>query len=81
MMDSDFLISGATGATGGAATEELLSMGARVRAYVRSDGDAAAGLRQRGVDVAIGGFMGVDDIRAAMEGVRTAYFCTRSHPA
>lgn len=46
----------------------------RVRAYVRTDDDRAAVLRQRGVDVAVGDFTDIDDIRAAMEGIRSAYF-------
>jgi uncharacterized protein YbjT (DUF2867 family) len=41
---------------------------------VRSDDGRAAGLRKRGVDIAVGDFTDVDDIRAAMEGIRSAYF-------
>src|SRR5690349_10310868 len=74
MPEADQLVSGATGRTGGAAIDELLKMGKRVRAYVRSDDDRAAALRRRGVDVAIGDFTDIDDIRAAMEGIRSAYF-------
>ena len=68
------LVSGATGRTGGAAIDELLTMGKRVRAYVRSDDARAAVLRKRGVDVAVGDFTDIDDIRAAMEGIASAYF-------
>ncbi len=74
MADADILVSGATGRTGGAAIDELLKMGQRVRAYVRSDDERARALRERGVDVAIGDFTAIDDIRAAMEGVKSAYF-------
>jgi NAD(P)H dehydrogenase (quinone) len=45
-----------------------------VRAYVRSDDERAAALRRRGIDVAVGDFTDIDDIRAAMEGIRSAYF-------
>jgi NAD(P)H dehydrogenase (quinone) len=45
-----------------------------LRAYVRSDDERAAALRQRGVDIAVGDFTDIDDIRAAMEGIRSAYF-------
>jgi NAD(P)H dehydrogenase (quinone) len=31
-------------------------------------------LRKRGVDIAVGDFTSIDDIRAAMEGVKSAYF-------
>jgi len=74
MSKAEILVSGATGRTGGAAIDELLKMGKRVRAYVRSDDARAAGLRQRGVDIAIGDFTDLDAIRAALEGVNAAYF-------
>lgn len=54
MNEADILVSGATGRTGGFAIDELLKMGKRVRAYVRTDDDRAAALRQRGVDIAVG---------------------------
>jgi NAD(P)H dehydrogenase (quinone) len=74
MAEADILVSGATGRTGGAAIGELLKMGKRVRAYVRSDDERAVALRKRGVDIAVGDFTSIDDIRAAMEGVKSAYF-------
>lgn len=74
MNESEILVSGATGRTGGMAIDELLKMGKRVRAYVRSEDDRAAALRQRGVDIAVGDFTDIDQIRAAMEGIRSAYF-------
>ena len=74
MGQADILVSGATGRTGGAAIDELLGMGRQVRAYVRSDDARAAGLRQRGVEVAIGDFTDIDQIRSALEGIRSAYF-------
>ncbi|AZQ53425.1 NmrA family NAD(P)-binding protein [Burkholderia cenocepacia] len=74
MNEPEILVSGATGRTGGFAIDELLKMNKRVRAYVRTDDDRAAALRQRGVDVAVGDFTSIDDIRAAMEGIRSAYF-------
>src|SRR6201997_535552 len=74
MSKAEILVSGATGRTGGTAIDELLKMGRRVRAYVRSDDERAAALRQRGVDIAVGDFTDIDDIRAAMEGIGSAYF-------
>ena len=74
MSDPDILVSGATGHTGGAAIDELLTMGKRVRAYMRSDDDRAAALRKRGVDVAVGDVADIDASRAALEGSRSAYF-------
>jgi len=74
MNESEILVSGATGRTGGTAVDELLKMGKRVRAYVRTDDKRAVALRQRGVDIAVGDFTDIDTIRAAMEGIRSAYF-------
>jgi NAD(P)H dehydrogenase (quinone) len=74
MSKADILVSGATGRTGGAAIDELLKMGKRVRAYVRSDDDRSAVLRKRGVDIVGGDFTNIDNIRVAMEGIRSAYF-------
>lgn len=56
MSKPNIFIAGATGRTGGAAIDELLKMGKLVRAYVRSDDQRAAVLRQRGADIAIGDF-------------------------
>lgn len=74
MSEAEILVSGATGRTGGAAIDTLLKLGKSVRAYVRSDDERAAALRQRGVDIAVGDFTDIDDIRAAMEGISSAYF-------
>jgi uncharacterized protein YbjT (DUF2867 family) len=74
MSEAEVLVSGATGRTGGAAIDELLKMGKSVRAYIRSNDERATALRQRGVDIVIGDFTDLDDIRGAMEGIRAAYF-------
>ena len=74
MSDAKILVSGATGRTGGAAIDQLLRMGKSVRAYVRADDERAANLRRQGVDIAIGDFTSIDSIRAAMEGIFSAYF-------
>ena len=74
MKKANILVSGATGRTGGAAIDTLLEMGKSIRGYVRSDDERAAVLRQRGVDIAVGDFTDIDHIRAAMEGVSSAYF-------
>ena len=73
MSKAEFLVSGATGRTGRAAIDELLRMGKRVRAYVRSDGEKAAALRARGVDIAQcmgpGGFTPWERLRALRAGM------------
>ncbi|MDL2406840.1 NmrA family NAD(P)-binding protein [Rhizobium calliandrae] len=74
MSAAEILVSGATGRTGSAAIEELLKMGKTVRAYVRSDDERAAAFRKRGIETAVGDFTDIDAIRAAMEGINSAYF-------
>jgi len=74
MSKADILVSGATGRTGGAAIDELLKAGQKVRAYVRADDERAASFRKRGVEIAVGDFTDIDAIRAALEGIRSAYF-------
>ena len=74
MSKAEILVSGATGRTGGIAIDTLLKMDKRVRAYVRKDGEEAASLRKKGVEIAIGDFTDIDAIHAAMQGVRSAYF-------
>ncbi|HKP78969.1 MAG TPA: NmrA family NAD(P)-binding protein [Phenylobacterium sp.] len=74
MSQAEYLISGASGRTGGGAIDELLTLGKTVRAYLRTDGEVAAALRKRGVEIAFGDFTDIDAIRAAMEGVKGGYF-------
>lgn len=74
MSNAEYLVSGATGRTGGSAIDELLAMGKKVRAYVRTDGEKAESLRARGVEIAFGDFTDIDAIRHALEGIKGAYF-------
>jgi uncharacterized protein YbjT (DUF2867 family) len=74
MSKAEILVSGATGRTGGLAIDNLLKIGQRVRAYVRKDGDEAAALREKGVEIALGDFTDIDAIQSAMQGIRSAYF-------
>jgi uncharacterized protein YbjT (DUF2867 family) len=68
------LVTGATGFTGGAAVDTALKLGLSVRAFVHADDARAVTLRARGVEVAIGDLSNIDSVRAAVEGVRAAYF-------
>jgi NAD(P)H dehydrogenase (quinone) len=75
MKQDVYLISGATGATGGAAIEELLSTtGVRVRALVHRDDDRAASLRRSGVEVVVGDLLDSHAVQAALRDVTGAYF-------
>ena len=74
MVDVQFLITGATGATGGAAAEQLLEQGRRVRAFVHRSDERAENLRKRGADIVVGDLLDFDSVRAALKNVDRAYF-------
>jgi NAD(P)H dehydrogenase (quinone) len=75
MTDDLFLITGATGATGSNAIGELLSKGAKVRAFVHTDDARAAVLRTKGVEVVFGDVLDRKSVAAALKDVSGAYFC------
>jgi|ERR1700733_1317870 len=74
MSTNRVLVTGATGFTGRAAVDTALKLGLQVRALVHTDDARAAALRARGVEIAIGDLSKIDSVRAALEGVRAAYF-------
>lgn len=74
MTDKIVLITGGTGATGGYAIEALRALSVSIRALVRKDDDRAEALRVGGVETVVGDLLEIDDVRAAMEGVSSAYF-------
>jgi NAD(P)H dehydrogenase (quinone) len=74
MAEITFLITGATGATGSAAANELLEKGRRVRAFVHREDERSERLRQRGAEVVVGDLLDFDAVREALKGVNRAYF-------
>ena len=74
MADAHFLITGATGATGGAAAAQLLERGRKVRALVHREDERSANLRELGADVVVGDLLDFDAVRAALNGIDRAYF-------
>src|SRR5687767_9836884 len=67
---STILVTGATGAQGGATARALLARGRRVRALVRRPAAAAAQtLRQAGAEIAQGDLDDAQSLVAAMQGV------------
>ncbi|NUU22536.1 MAG: NmrA/HSCARG family protein [Streptomycetaceae bacterium] len=71
------LVTGATGAQGGAVTRALLARGHHVRALTRTpDSVAARRLRQLGADVAHGDFDDPASLRTALDGVRAVFAVT-----
>jgi uncharacterized protein YbjT (DUF2867 family) len=70
----EVLVTGATGAQGGAVAHALLDRGHRVRAYVRNPrSPAAAALQERGARLAVGDFDDAAALRAAAAGADAAY--------
>jgi NAD(P)H dehydrogenase (quinone) len=74
MRTNQVLVTGATGFTGRAAVDTALKLGLQVRALVHTDDARAAALRARGVEVVVGDLSKIDSVRAALGGVRAAYF-------
>jgi uncharacterized protein YbjT (DUF2867 family) len=75
-----FLVTGATGDTGGATVEQILARGHHVRALAHRQDDRAKRLQGLGAEVVFGDFLNLDDVRAALRGVAGAYFCYPIRP-
>src|SRR5260221_10585520 len=80
MTQNRFLVTGANGDTGGSTVEQLLERGHAVRALAHREDDRSKRLEKMGVEVVIGDFLKFNDVRAAMRGVRGAYFCYPIRP-
>lgn len=74
MSKATILIAGATGFTGRKSVEILLAKNIPVRALVRTDDQRADELRQLGAEVVVGDLQDLNAVRAALEGIETAYF-------
>jgi uncharacterized protein YbjT (DUF2867 family) len=74
MNTGKILITGATGDTGGYAIEQLLHKDHHVRALVHRIDDRSQRLEDKGVEVVAGDYLDLDAMRAAVQGVRRAYF-------
>jgi NAD(P)H dehydrogenase (quinone) len=74
MSRSRFLITGATGATGGNAAELLISQGFPVRALVHREDERSARLRAKGAEIVVGDLLNLDDVSNALKGAEAAYF-------
>src|SRR5712691_8738881 len=75
-----FLVTGATGDTGGETVEQILARGHHVRALAHRQDDRAKRLQGLGAEVVFGDFLNLDDVRAALRGVAGAYFCYPIRP-
>jgi NAD(P)H dehydrogenase (quinone) len=75
MAQTKFLITGATGATGGYAVRQLLEKRQAVRTLAHRTDDRSDELQKLGAEVVFGDFLDFDAVRAALSGVQRAYFC------
>lgn len=75
--DRLFLVTGATGRTGGGAIRLLLERGHRARAMVHREDERSRALADAGADVVVADLHDLDGLATALRGVTGAYFC---HP-
>src|SRR5258707_15433267 len=75
-----FLISGATGATGGAAAEQLLAKKRHVRVLAHRQDDRSERLKQLGAEGVFGDFLEFEEMPGALKGVQRSYFCYPIRP-
>lgn len=75
MAQTKFLITGATGDTGGYTVRQLLEKNHAVRALAHRPDQRSEQLQQAGAEVVFGDLLDFDSVRAALCGVRRAYFC------
>lgn len=68
------LVTGATGKTGGAVTEQLLRRGFPVRALARVRDGRTERLKRMGAEIALASMHDPDQLAAALRGVRRAYY-------
>lgn len=74
MNSGKILVTGATGATGGNAIRLLKASGHDVRAFAHEEGPGAEELRSLGIEVVFGDLLNIDSVKAALDGVQSAYF-------
>src|SRR5262245_19254362 len=80
MTQTQFLITGATGATGGHAARQLLEKEHAVRVLAHRPDERSEQLQKLGAEVVFGDFLDFDSVRAALNGVQRAYFCYPINP-
>src|SRR2546428_12671687 len=80
MAEKKFVVTGATGHTGSCTVERLLERGHAVRALAHREDNRSKRLEKMGAEGVIGDFLKFNDGRAAMRGVRGAYFCYPIRP-
>jgi len=75
MAQTKFLITGATGDTGGYTVRQLLEKNQAVRVLAHRPDERSEQLLEVGAEVVFGDLLDFDSVRAALSGVQRAYFC------
>jgi uncharacterized protein YbjT (DUF2867 family) len=75
MAQTEFLITGATGDTGGYTVRQLLEKNHAVRVLAHRPDERSEQLQKFGAEVVFGDLLDFDSVRAALSGVQRAYFC------
>lgn len=73
--DRLFLVTAASGKTGGGTARLLLESGHRVRALVHREDERSRALSEAGAEVVQADLLDLDGVTAALQGVSGAYFC------
>lgn len=74
-MNPEILITGATGTTSQLVIQHLVKKNVKVRAMVHTLDERSEALKASGVEVFQGDFLDLNSLRAALEGIKKAYFC------
>jgi NAD(P)H dehydrogenase (quinone) len=80
MTQTKFLITGATGDTGGYTVRQLLEKNQAVRVLAHRPDERSEQLLAVGAEVVFGDLLDFDSVRAALSGVQRAYFCYPINP-
>src|ERR1700730_10923915 len=75
MVQTEFLITGATGDTGGYTVRQLLEKNHAVRVLAHRRDERSEELQKVGAEVVFGALLYFDSVRAALSGMPRAYFC------
>ena len=75
MTQTKFLITGATGDTGGYTIRQLLEKNHAVRVLAHRPDERSEQLQKLGAEVVFGDLLDFDSVRAALSGMQRAYFC------
>lgn len=75
MSNAKILVTAAAGRTGLHVVSQLIEKGYSVRAMVRRFDEKSQRLANLGAEVVVGDFLNLKSLRAAMNGIKRAYFC------